>query len=75
MIYMCKVYAFPVKKEFPKELEERLDKVSREYIKIIEDLVDTLYDDEPTEEDYQECILMIAKAYAKSLEKAFEEMD
>lgn len=72
---MCKVYAFPAKKEFPKELEERLHKISKEYIDIVTELLDTLYDGDPTEEEYQECLVMVGKTYAKSMMKAMDELD
>lgn len=72
---MCKVYAFPSKKEFPNELEERLNEISKGYVNIIVELLETLYDGDPTEEEYQECIMMVSTAYAKSLGKAIEELD
>ena len=76
MIYMCKVYEFPVKKEIPKKFEERLDKLATEYVNVMVELVNDLYgDNEPTEEDYQEFMELIAFAYAKSLEKAYNELE
>ena len=72
---MCKVYAFPAKTEFPKELEERLNKVSKDYIDIMVDLMETLYGGDPTEEEYQDCMVMMGTAYAKSLEKAIDELE
>lgn len=72
---MCIVYEFPTKKEFPKELEERLNKSSKEYIDVMMETLVTLYGDEPSDEDYAEFMEIILKAYLASLEKAIEELD
>lgn len=75
MIYMCKVYEFPVKKEIPKELEDRLNEVTKLYVNVMTEILDTLCDGEPTEEDYNEFMEMMIVAYVKSLEKALDELE
>lgn len=71
---MCKVYEFPIKKELPKDLEERLDKAVREFVLIMSESLDTLYGDEPTEEEYNEFMEMIVVIYMELLEKAVDEL-
>ncbi len=71
---MCKVYAFPMKKELPKDLGKRLDEATKEYVIIMTEVLDTLYDGEPTEEDYEEFMELMVMAYVKSIEKAIDEL-
>lgn len=74
---MCQVYEFPVKmkKELPKELEERLNKVSKEYVEIMDEVLKTLCGDEPTDEDYESFMEVMIMAYVKSIEKAIDELE
>ena len=74
MILMCKVYEFPMKKELPKEMEERLDKVVREFVSIMSESLDTLYGDDPTEEEYANFMELLVIAYMELLEKAVDEL-
>ena len=71
---MCKVYEFPTKKEFPENLEERLDKVVRELVTIMNEGLDNLYGDEPTEEEYADFMDSMIIAYNELLEKAIHEL-
>lgn len=75
MIYMCIVYEFPMKKEFPKELEERLNEATKAYVEIMAETLDVLYDGEPTEEDYEEYMEIMLNAYLQALTKAIDELD
>lgn len=72
---MCTVYEFPMKKAFPKELKERLDKASKDYIDVMMETLVTLYGDEPSDADYGEFLEIMLKAYLDSLEKAIDELD
>lgn len=72
---MCKVYAFPVKKKLPEELEERLDKVTKEYVDVMTDILEALCEDNPTEKDYENFMELMMTAYAKCIEKAIDEME
>jgi hypothetical protein len=71
---MCKVYEFLTKKEFPENLEERLDKVVRELVTIMNEGLDNLYGDEPTEEEYADFMDSMVIAYNELLEKAIHEL-
>lgn len=72
---MCKIYEFPMKKELPKEMEDRLNKVVREFVNVVSESLDTLYGDDPTEEEYTNFMDLITVAYMEMLEKAIDETD
>ena len=71
---MCKVYEFPMKKELPKNMTERLDKVVRELVLIMSEGMDTLYGEDITEEEYSEFMELTIMAYMELLEKAVDEL-
>lgn len=71
---MCKVYEFPMKKELPKETEERLDKVVREFVNIINESLDTLYGDDLTDKEYSEFMEYFNTKYTELLAKAIDEL-
>ena len=72
---MCTVYEFPVKKHFPKELEERLNKVSEEYIRIMAEALEILYDGNPTQEDYDEYMELMLSSYLEAFIKAVDKLE
>lgn len=71
---MCKVYEFPMKKELPKDLEERLNKAVREFVSIMSESLDVLYGDNPTEEEYTNFMNLLVITYMELLEKAVDEL-
>ena len=71
---MCKVYEFPMKKELPNGMKERLDKVVREFVCIIDENIDILYGDNPTEKEYEEFMECIMTVYMELLENAVDEL-
>ena len=71
---MCKVYEFPMKKELPKELEERLNKVVREFVSVMSESLDALYGDNPTEEEYANFMDLLVITYMELLEKAVDDL-
>lgn len=71
---MCKVYEFPMKKEFPKEMEERLNKAVREFVSIMSESLDTLYGENPTEEEYADFMNLLVMTYMELLEKAVDDL-
>ena len=71
---MCKVYEFPTKNEMPEYLENRLDKMVREFVSIISESLCVLYDDEPTEQEYSEFMESLNKKYAELLTKAIDDL-
>lgn len=72
---MCKLYEFPVKKQFPKELEERLDKTVQELVCIMSEGLNTLYGENPTEAEYAEFTETLVMAYIGFLEKAVDQLE
>ena len=71
---MCKVYEFPMKKEFPKDLEERLNKAVQEFVIVMNESLVALYGDDPTEEEYADFMDMMVITYMGLLEKAVDEL-
>jgi hypothetical protein len=63
-----------MKKEFPKELEERLDKVVRDFVSIMDESLDILYGDALTAEDCDEFMDLTVTMYMGLLEKAIDEL-
>ena len=70
---MCKVYEFPMKKELSAELKKRMDKVTKEYVIIMNETLKNLYGENVTAADYEEFQEIILVAFLESLEKAIEE--
>lgn len=75
MIIMCTVYEFPMKKKLPKELEERLNKVSEEYVKIMAEALEILYDGNPTMENYDEFMELMITGYLEAFERAVDKLE
>ena len=71
---MCKVYEFPTKNNMPEYLEKRLDKIVREFVSIINESLDVLYDGDPTEQEYSEFMKIFNAKYAELLSKAIDEL-
>lgn len=72
---MTKVIAFPQKKQFSKEIEERLYWVAKEYIDVLYDAMDALVDDEYDYDKIEEVNQTIANIYKEGLELAIDEME
>lgn len=71
---MCKVYDFPTKNNIPEYLEKRLDKIVREFVNVIDESLDTLYDGDPTEQEYSEFMKVFNAKYTELLSKAVDEL-
>ena len=71
---MCKVYEFPSKNDMPEYLEKRLDKIVREFVSIINESLDTLYDGDPSEQEYSKFMEHFNKKYTELLTKAIDEL-
>ena len=71
---MCKVYEFPMKKEFPKELKGRLDEIAKDYVNLMTEAIEVLYGDESSEEDNMEFMEIMMNAYTDSMVKAISEL-
>lgn len=72
---MCKVYEFPTKNTISKYLEKRLDKIAREFVSVIGESLDVLYDGDPTEQEYSEFMEVFNVKYTELLAKAIEELE
>lgn len=71
---MCKVYEFPVKKELPKELEERLQKVAKEYVEIVNEALSYFEDDNATEEEAAKFMESVLQVYMGAIMNAVDEV-
>ena len=71
---MCKVYEFPMKKELSAELKNRMDKITKDYVDLMNETVENLYGENVTAEDYEEFQEVIMVAFLESLEKAIDEL-
>lgn len=64
---MAKVLAFPVKKELPKEVEERLLEAAKVYIGVLDELLTDLRNKFPDDEDYNEMTELMLGALIEAL--------
>ena len=71
---MCTVYNFPKQFKMPKEMEERLQSVVDEYVKLLTDSLDYFVDDDTTEEEYEKITGMILETLTGCLVNAIEEI-
>ena len=71
---MAEVYAFP-KKKLPKEFEDRIYEVAKEYVATLKDISDALIEDPWNEEEAYEIGNLVMNTYAEALEMAMEELD
>jgi DNA-binding ferritin-like protein (Dps family) len=72
---MCKVYEFPTKKELSDVLKKRMDKITKEYVNIMNETLENLYGENLSASDYEEFQEVILVAFLESLEKAIDELD
>jgi hypothetical protein len=72
---MCEIIAFPNKKVISKEIEERLFQTARDYIDIVNDVLDDLGDEECERIGVTEVANMVAMVYAKGIETAIDDLD
>lgn len=71
---MCEVIKFPVKKQLSNELEERFEKVSKDYVQLLNDAFDYLIDEDSTEEEMNKYMETILVTLIKDLTEAIDEM-
>lgn len=72
---MAKVYAFPVKKQLPYEVEDCLYEIAKAYVKTLNYAFTELSSDEPTNEELSEIQELVVLGYAKGLSRAIDEME
>lgn len=72
---MAKVYAFPIKKQLPREVEECLYEIASAYVKTLNYALTMLSSDEPTTAELDEIRDLVVLGYAEGLCKAIDEME
>lgn len=72
---MCEILKFPVKKEFPKELEEELYNVAKDYITTLNKVLDAYIDDVDDPGEYETFFNKAMMVYTKAIVDAVEELD
>ena len=72
---MCKVYEFPVKKEIPKDISEKLQKFAKEYVAIMNESLGALVTEDTTPKEYEEITGMVLQAYLEAIFNAVEEYE
>ena len=72
---MAKVYMFPEKKRLPKNMEERLRELAKEYIEVVYAIAVVMGVDDVDGPEYEEVTELIAEAFAKGIEDTIEEME
>ena len=72
---MAKVYAFPVKKEIPEDMMQRLDEIAKTYVQLLNDVYDELIGTAKNSEEMNEVTELLLVAYFDSVRKAVDELD
>ena len=72
---MAKLYEFPKKMELPKEFEDRIYEVAKDYVETLKDISDALIIDPWNEEEVYAIGELVMNTYAEALEMAMEELD
>lgn len=72
---MAKVYAFPVKKQLPQEVETCLYEIADAYVKTLNYAMTILSSEEPNNAELEEIRDLVVLTYAKGLEKAVNNME
>ena len=73
---MAKVYEFPMKKELPVEIEERLYKIAKEYVAAVSDAVTALTDEYKYDKSEMEAVdKLVTTAFIDGITKAVMELD
>ena len=72
---MAKVLKFPVKKELPKELEERLHSIAKLYVGLLNEVLVAVSDDVTDEEEFDEITNLMLNSLIEGVLKAIEEVN
>lgn len=71
---MAKVYEFPMKKELPKDIEERLYKIAEAYVDVVSDAINALTDEFVyNDSELAEVSALVTAAFVDGITKAVEE--
>lgn len=71
---MGKVLLFPQKERLPKNLEEKLHQIAREYVEVLFASLNLLSDEEASIERMDEVTEMVTDAYYEGLNNAVDEL-
>ena len=74
MLIMAQVYLFPQKERLPKNLEEKLHQIAREYVEVLFATLTLLSDEDASIERMDEVTKMVSDAYAEGLNNAVDEL-
>lgn len=74
MLIMAKVLLFPQKERLPKNLEEKLHEIAREYVEVLFASLALLSDEEASIERMDEVTKMVTDAYYEGLNNAVDEL-
>lgn len=72
---MCKVYEFPVKKVIPEEVVKTLQDSANEYVRTLNECMDSLVTEDTTKEEYDELSGLVLQSYLEAIIKAVEEYE
>ena len=72
---MAQVYAFPVKKRFPKHIEERIQGIAKEYLEVLYATFILLGEEGLDQMGYEEMVELAMDVFVEGLDKAVEELD
>ncbi len=75
---MAKVYEFPMKQEMelPKEIEERLYKIAKDYVEALSDAITELTDEYTYDEnEMEEVSKLVTTIFADGILKAVDEIE
>ena len=71
---MCKVYEFPAKSCLPKEIEKRLEKLAKDYVSELIEILDYLDDPYSDESEVDQNMAAVLEVFTTELSKAIDEL-
>ena len=72
---MAKVVMFPQKKRLPKCIDERLRKITKDYVEVLQALIVLLDVDVEDEQQYNEVLDMVQESFVEGMLEAIGEME
>lgn len=71
---MCKIYEFPKAMKLPEELEKKLQRSAKDYVEILNEIVQYFEDEYSTDDDLLEIMETMLTVYVEAIEKAIVEL-
>ena len=72
---MCTVYNFPKQFKMPKEMEERLQGMAKDYVDLLNESMEYFMYEEITDEEYEKITGLILGTFLEGIGKAIEQLD